>query len=207
MSTSVKEAIAARHSVRAFARQPLSKDEIRELLEAARNAPSSLNSQPWRFKVVTDPEDLAWFGTSEASKRQAWLANAGAIFICCADLEHYVKDSQSAAFFYRSNNILQGEPLKGVEAYVQKAADDDEAAKFGACAMNVSIAVSFMMLRAVELGLGTCWVGMFNEANVKARFGLPMGCRVVNILAAGRPDEATVFPRKRKSLEEIVIAD
>jgi nitroreductase len=205
MSTSVKEAIAARHSVRAFARQPLSKDEIRELLEAARNAPSSLNSQPWRFRVVTDPEDLAWFGTSEASRKQTWLAQAGAIFICCADLEHYVKDSQSAAFFFRSNSILQGEPLKGVEAYVQGVANDDEAAKFGACAMNVGLAVAFMMLRAVELGLGTCWVGMFNEANVKARFGLPAGHRVVNLLAVGRSDGSKASPRVRKSLEEIVI--
>ncbi len=42
----VKDAIAARHSVRAFAKTPLTQGEIAELLEAARNAPSSLIPSP-----------------------------------------------------------------------------------------------------------------------------------------------------------------
>jgi nitroreductase len=205
MSMSVTDAIAARHSVRTFAKQPLTTAEITTLLEAGRNAPSSLNSQPWRFKVVTDPADIAWFGTSTASRKQAWLAGAPAIFVCCVDLEHYVKDSQAAAFFFKENKIIEGEPMEGIEAYVAKAAHDAEIARFGACAMNMGIAVSFMMLKAVEMGLGTCWVGMFDEANIKARCGIPAGYRVVNLLVVGRPDEAEVYPRKRKSLDEIVI--
>ena len=205
MSMSVKDAIAARHSVRAFAKEPLSDEQIHELLEAGRNAPSSLNSQPWRFAVVTDPADLAWFGTSQASRKQAWLADVPAIIVCCADLEHYVKDSQSAAFFYRDNKIIDGEPMDGIDAYVAREAAKEEAAKFGACAMNVALAVSFMMLRATEMGLGTCWIGMFDEANIKARLALPAGWRVVNLLAVGQPDEPVVYPRKRKSLDEIVL--
>jgi len=201
----VKEAIAARHSVRAFAKEPLNGEEIMELLEAARNAPSSLNSQPWRFKVVTDPADLAWFGTSEATRKQGWLAGAAAIFVGCADLAHYVKDSQAAAFFYRDNDIIQGETMDGIDAYVAREAVANEQAKFGACAMNVAIAEAFLMLRAVEMGLGTCWVGMFDEANIKARLGIPAGWRIVNILAVGRPDEPTVYPRKRKTMAEIVL--
>jgi nitroreductase len=55
------------------------------------------------------------------------------------------------------------------------------------------------------MGLGTCWVGMFDEANVKARLGLADGLRVVNLLAVGHPDEPTVYPRKRKTLAEIVL--
>jgi nitroreductase len=205
MTMSVAQAIAARHSVRSFTREPLSRETLAALLEAARNAPSSLNSQPWRFKVVTDPADIAWFGSSEASRRQAWLAGAAAIVVCCVDLEHYVKDSQSAAFFYRENKIIEGEPMAGVEAYVAREASAADMAKFGACAMNMGIAVAFMMLRAVEMGLGTCWIGMFDEANIKARCGIPAGCRVVSLLAVGRPDEAEVYPRKRKAMEEIVI--
>ncbi len=201
----VKEAIAARHSVRAFAKEPLSEDQIAELLEAARNAPSSLNSQPWRFKVVTDLADIAWFGTSEATRKQAWLAGAAAIVICCADLEHYVKDSQSAAFFYRDNQIITGETMDGIDAYVSREAAGAEQARFGACAMNVALAEAFVMLRAVEMGLGTCWVGMFDEGAIRSRFAIPAGCRIVNILAVGRPDEPTVYPRKRKTLEEIIL--
>jgi nitroreductase len=202
---SVKEAIAARHSVRAFAKNPLTSAEIDELLEAGRNAPSSLNSQPWRFRVVTDPADIIWFGTSDATRKQGWLAGAAAIIVCCADLEHYVKDSQSAAFFYRENKLIEGEPMDGIEAYVAREAAATEAAKFGACAMNVGLAVSFMMLRAVEMGLGTCWIGMFVEDNIKKRLGIPAGYRIVNLLAVGKPDEPVVYPRKRKSMEQIII--
>jgi len=205
VSMGVKDAIAARHSVRTFAQTPLDQAEISELLEAARNAPSSLNSQPWRFKVVTKPDDIAWFGTSEASRKQAWLAGAAAIILCCVDLEHYVKDSQASAFFFRKNNLIEGEPMDGIEAYVAREAVAAEQAKFGACAMNVGIAVGFLMLRAVEMGLGTCWIGMFDEAAIRARFALPAGLRLVNLLAVGRPDEPEVSPRKRKSLKEIVI--
>ena len=78
-------------------------------------------------------------------------------------------------------------------------------ARFGAGAMNVGIAVAFMMLRVTEMGLGTCWIGMFDEANVKGRLGLPAGWRVVNLLAVGRPDEPVVYPRKRKNLGDIVL--
>ncbi|WP_034642342.1 nitroreductase family protein [Desulfovibrio inopinatus] len=202
----VKDAIAARHSVRAFSTAPLTDTELKELLEAGRNAPSSLNSQPWRFKVVTDPADLAWFGTSEATRKQGWLSGSAAIIICCADLDTYVKDSQSAAFFYRENDIIQGETMDGIDAYVKREATAEEQAKFGACAMNVGLAVSFMMLRATEMGLGTCWIGMFDEANIKARFGLPAGMRIVNLLAVGHPDEKEIFPKKRKSMDDIVIA-
>ncbi len=205
MNISVQEAITFRHSVRSFKKEALSQEQLTELLEAARNAPSSLNSQPWRFKLVTDAADLAWFGTSDASRKQSWLAAAPAIIICCVDLEHYVKDSQSAAFFYRDNDLIQGEPMDGIDDYVTREATAEDNAKFGACAMNTGIAVAFLMLRAVEMGLGTCWVGMFNEKNIKERFAIPEGMRVVSILAVGKPDETNVPERKRKSLEEILL--
>ncbi|EPR44313.1 nitroreductase [Desulfovibrio sp. X2] len=205
MAPSVSEAIAARHSVRAYAPDPLSQAEIEALLEAGRNAPSSLNSQPWRFKVVTAEADRQWFATSAASRKQSWLAAAPAIIVCCADLAGYVRDSQASAFFYKENKLIEGEPMAGIEKYVAREAEAAEMAKFGAGAMNVALAVSFMMLRAVEMGLGTCWVGMFDEQNIKNRFGLGPDLRVVCLLAVGRPAEASVPPRKRKALAEIVL--
>ncbi|MGE4505059.1 MAG: nitroreductase family protein [Desulfovibrionaceae bacterium] len=203
-STGVNEAIFKRHSVRTYKPEPLTGEEINELLEAARNAPSSLNTQPWRFKVVTNPDDLAWFSSSEATRGQKWLGKAPCILICCADIGGYVEDAQSAAFFLREHQILEGEYLVGIEELVRDEAAAAEVAKFGACAMNTAIAESFLMLRATEMGLGTCWVGMFNEANIKARFAIPEGYRVVNVLGVGRPDEAKVPLRKRKAMEEIV---
>ena len=50
------EAIRTRRAIRRFKKEPVPPDLIEKLLEAARWAPSSVNSQPWEFIVVTDPE-------------------------------------------------------------------------------------------------------------------------------------------------------
>jgi len=205
MTSSVKECIAKRHSVRSFTNEPVGESEILELLEAARLAPSSLNSQPWRFVVLTDQATREWIATKEVSRKQSWLATAPAIIVCCADLEGYVRDSQAAAFFYKENKLIDPEPLEGIEAYVVREERNSMAARFGAGAMNVGIAVAFMMLRATEMGLGTCWVGMFDEEQLKNRLGLKPDTRVVCLLAVGHPNEDQVPPRNRKPLDEIQI--
>ena len=53
-----REAIHTRRSVRAFSPQPVPEEAIRELLEAAMQAPSAGNEQPWQFVVIDDREIL-----------------------------------------------------------------------------------------------------------------------------------------------------
>ena len=48
----VVEAIKARKSIRAFKPDPVSKDVLREILEAAGRAPSAMNTQPWEYAVI-----------------------------------------------------------------------------------------------------------------------------------------------------------
>jgi len=116
-----------------------------------------------------------------------------------------VRDSQAAAFFLKDYKLAEGDTMKGIEAYVEREESAPEIAKFGAAAMNVGIAVSFMMLRAVEMGLGTCWVGMFDERVIKERLGIDEDLRVVCLLAVGRPSAGEAPERKRKSLGEILL--
>ncbi len=52
------DAIRARRNVREFASEPVSEADLDRILEAGRRAPSSKNTQPWDFIVVTDPEPL-----------------------------------------------------------------------------------------------------------------------------------------------------
>ena len=174
-------------------------------LEAARLAPSSLNTQPWRYKVVTDPADKAFFATSRATRSQGFLAGAAAILVCCAELTGYVRASQAAAFFLRDTKAIEGDTMAGIEAYVARQEADPDMARFGAAAMNVAIANAFMMLRAVEMGLGTCWVGMFDEAAIKERFGLGPELRVVNLLAVGHPAPSHPGSHNRKPLSAIQV--
>ncbi|MGA9139446.1 MAG: nitroreductase family protein [Methanocella sp.] len=72
--------------------------------------------------------------------------------------------------------------------------------------IDVSIAFSFMMLQATELGLGTCWLGAFNESEVREILGVPDHVRVVAMTPLGYPDEVPAG-RPRKSLEEVVCRD
>ena len=53
------EAIASRRDVREFARRPVADSDLEQILEAGRRSPSSRNTQPWDFVVVTDPQQLA----------------------------------------------------------------------------------------------------------------------------------------------------
>ncbi|HEX9136494.1 MAG TPA: nitroreductase family protein, partial [Nitrospirota bacterium] len=51
----VIEAIRKRRSVRAYEAKPVPRDVLNEVLNAANEAPSAMNSQPWRFVVIEDP--------------------------------------------------------------------------------------------------------------------------------------------------------
>jgi len=72
--------------------------------------------------------------------------------------------------------------------------------------VDCSIATSFMILQAYELGLGTCWLGAFREPEVKEILNIPDNVRVVAITPLGYPDQEPVS-RGRKSLNEVVCFD
>lgn len=59
-----------------------------------------------------------------------------------------------------------------------------------------------MMLMAQDLGLGTCWVGAFNEQAVSELLSIPQGVRPVALLLIGYTDESPMVPpRLGKSIE------
>lgn len=67
---------------------------------------------------------------------------------------------------------------------------------------DAAAAFEHLCLAARALGLGTCWVGIFDEAALKREFGLPAGIRVVALTPIGYP-EYYPAPRPRKELSEI----
>jgi nitroreductase len=70
-------------------------------------------------------------------------------------------------------------------------------------AVDLAIAVDHMTLQAVELGLGTCWIGAFSQEEVKRILKIPENCKVVALLPIGYPAD-TPGPKSRKSLDEVV---
>ncbi len=72
--------------------------------------------------------------------------------------------------------------------------------------IDLAIAVDHMTLKAVEEGLGTCWIGAFYEDEAKSVLGIPDDVRIVVLLPLGYPASDPAEPQ-RKSLEEIVCYD
>ncbi len=77
--------------------------------------------------------------------------------------------------------------------------------------VDTAIAMQNMVLAATAEGLGTCWVGSFNEEQVKRLLKIPERFKVVALLAVGYPREKFDFAgkflhliRRRKKLSEIV---
>lgn len=70
----VKEAILQRKSIRNYKDTPVPEEKLRNVLEAARMAPSGANRQPWKFVVVRDGEKRVLL--SDASGGQAHVAAA-----------------------------------------------------------------------------------------------------------------------------------
>ena len=58
-------------------------------------------------------------------------------------------------------------------------------------------------MEAVELELGTCWIGAFNEDEVKKILKIPQDKKIVALLTVGVPAESPTA-RPRKAMEEIV---
>lgn len=54
---------------------------------------------------------------------------------------------------------------------------------------DAAIICTHMMLEAQSLGLGSCWVGMFNEAKVKEALNIPENIRIRDLLPVGYPDK------------------
>jgi nitroreductase len=68
---------------------------------------------------------------------------------------------------------------------------------------DTAIAFEHICLAAFGLGLGTCWMGLFNEAIIKKELDIPAGIRVVGVTPLGYPDQEPK-QRPRKELTEIV---
>ncbi len=72
--------------------------------------------------------------------------------------------------------------------------------------IDVAIALEHLILQAAEEGLGTCWIGAFEEREVKKILGVPENVRVVGLTPLGYPAQEPK-DRGRKKLEEIISYD
>src|SRR4030042_164597 len=157
----VGEAIRQRRSIRKFLDKPVPREMIDEILEAARLAPSGSNRQPWRFLVVTAPEERAKL--RRICWDQAFIEQAPVVFVCCADLMAYSQPSR----LKRAQEFIDTkvtETLSGRFAdpefrdALMRMPDSDLGLFRAAAVSNTYIAIEHKVLTAPALGLGSCWV-------------------------------------------------
>lgn len=163
------EVIGDRRSIRKYQDVPVEPEKIKQVLNAARLAPSWKNMQCWRFLVLTDPRRrqrlFDAFPDDNPGKKAVGMAPC--LILVCAD------PSESGV-------------ENGIEYYVADSA----------------IAFEHLCLAAHALGLGTCWMGWYDEARIKEALGIPEAIRVVGLTPLGYPDQEPK-PRPRKELGEI----
>lgn len=70
--------------------------------------------------------------------------------------------------------------------------------------LDVGIAMEHIALQATHLGLGTCWIGDFDEKLVKKVLEIPKNIRVASLMTLGYPLENKIPEKRRKKLSEIL---
>lgn len=193
----VKDAIATRRSIRWYDGTKIPTSVIAEVLDAARRAPSGCNAQPWRFYVVQDSETVELLKKYKAFP-QDFVYKAPIIIVCCGDAAAY------AGRYGGENQVEDGTVPE----------DPDERKAMFSIVMgknatrtirDVSIASAFLVLRATELGLGTSYIGLIDEAAIRKALDLPERLVIPFVITMGFPAQ---IPSRtpRKELKDIWIS-
>jgi nitroreductase len=199
----VKEAIVLRRSIRKFKETPVDKLVLQELLEAAMLAPSGTNIQPWRFIAVTSQAMKTKL--TECTIGMKFIAKAPLIMVCCADLTAVDTRSERISELIESG-AFAGTGIDSVLTDSQKRPQRDGTAQLAYVNLNTAIAIEHMILRGVELGLGSCWIMMFRQSKVKELFNLPDTMCVTALVPFGYPDQEPEA-RPRLPLEDIYLGE
>jgi len=199
---STKEAIENRRSIRKFKSNPISDEILMELLESARLAPSGCNSQPWRFKIVRDEATKKHL--QEFSFDQKFVSQAPVVLVVCANVQAYLDGRVSGVQDLGEIGVFDEEICeilhKTTKAKSQLKIEDLQKS----VAFNIAIAIEHIALRALDFGLGTCWMRLIDEKAIREYFGWNKNLYPVAVLPIGYPDEAP-SSRKRHPIEDLII--
>ena len=172
------EIVSIRKSIRKFADKKVPRELINSCLEVARLAPSACNSQPWHF-VVLDDEDVKNKFCDEVFSGIylpcKFFKKAPVIIALCAEVKANIA-------------VLAGQIVSGKRFYQ----------------IDQAIAGEHLALKATDLGLGTCWIGWFDENKAKQFLHTPKNIEINILFALGYPEEEQKpIQHNRKTLQEI----
>ncbi len=179
-------AIKGRRSCRNFLPEPIDQATIEKLLEAATWAPSPLNTQPWEFIVITNPEVKEKI-FSEGERCRKWaLEKTGWKWL----------GAYSIDFLKIAPVIIAviGDPKKsGVDMFTEEGPMGYQAA----CAA----AIQNMHLAAHSLGLSSLWFTLFDKKVLREILGIAFEKMPLALVCIGKPESSSA-PPPRKDYKE-----
>lgn len=180
----VIEAIKKRRSVRSYESKPIAKDIIKVVIDAGNEAPSAMNSQPWRFVVIKDKK-------IKEKLLGAALPNAKKILEMAKDVDPERYEMIMKRYGELKDPIYYSAPAIVFVIGSGRYAD-----------YSCPLACENMMLAAYSLGLGSCWVGfgamVAEDAEVKGILDLQENEKIFGPILLGYPKEYPERPPKRE---------
>jgi nitroreductase len=174
------EAIKTRRSIRKYADRPVEDEKLRDILETVRMAPSWANYQCWRLIVVKDKATKDKI--SDLSYVESFFATKG----------------------YKSNPSKKA--LAEAPVVIVLCADPAQSGVLwnqNYYLVDAGLAAQNMMLAARGLGLGTVFVGVYDEEKLKSLLNIPPAIRIVGLFPLGYPFQDQKDGPPRKPLQEI----
>lgn len=198
------DAIQLRRSIRKFKTDPIPEAFITELIEAGRLAPSGSNLQATRYVIIKSEEARAKIAECTTLP---FVTQAPLIIACCID-KNVLDTSAKRTKELLESNAFADTPLanlsKDSEAYNARRREMDQESLKAYLSLNAAIALEHIALRAVDLGLGSCWIMMFDREKAKNILGLDERYELVALLPVGYPDQNPPM-RPRLDLNELLI--
>ncbi|MGE5840909.1 MAG: nitroreductase family protein [Deltaproteobacteria bacterium] len=189
----------SRRSIRKFRKDPLPREALQRMIEAASWAPSASNRQDWEFTAITSPpmkkrmEDIV---------RRCWKlildkSQTGAIQ---EELQKYAKNFD----WFSCAPVLLIVSAKRPEAFLSDLLGQS-AEDVAGTEISAAMAVQNLMLAAHAMGIGSCCITgpLAAQKALKELLGLGQRRKIVCLVALGYPAEEPEAPL-RKPVEKIV---
>jgi nitroreductase len=178
----VFDTIRKRRAVRLYRPDPVSRENILTVLDAANQAPSALNRQQWEFLIVTGKKIIE-MGESYRSTLDEYLS-------------HW-DTSPMQDFITRDEFIRFAGTYGGAPVVIVVLTPTDEIANFRKANLeSASAALENLLLAATALGLGTCWMtGPLRDEKILRRIlSVPDDREIVAITPLGYPEKISAAP-------------
>lgn len=189
----VLDLLKIRCSVRSFSAEPIPDDIRMEILEAGRLSPSGGNEQPWKFGVITDAEQIGLI--SQAAYRQTWITTAPMLIVLCSAI---VPDKRGARVIQKKRFPRWREAIDNMDKELYSALNTEE--------HQTKIAGTHMSLAALEHGIFSTWISMFDVEKVAEILTLPRLCIPSEIIAFGYPMDK-ISLKDKKPVDELAFYD